>query len=204
MKLSYNWLKDYLEFDLTPSQIADAMTDIGIEVDSVEEQEEIPGGLAGVVVAKVVECEPHPDSDHLHVTKVDDGTGELLGVVCGAPNVAAGQKVLFARIGTVLPGDFKIKKSKIRGVESFGMSCAEDELGIGEDHAGIMVLPDDAVVGTPAKEYLHLKTEAVIEYEITANRVDASSHIGVARDLYAWMRLNDIPCSFKYPSIEDW
>ncbi len=204
MKLSYNWLKDYLEFDLTPSQIADAMTDIGIEVDSVEEQEEIPGGLAGVVVAKVVECEPHPDSDHLHVTKVDDGTGELLGVVCGAPNVAAGQKVLFARIGTVLPGDFKIKKSKIRGVESFGMICAEDELGIGEDHAGIMVLPDDAVVGTPAKEYLHLKTEAVIEYEITANRVDASSHIGVARDLYAWMRLNDIPCSFKYPSIEDW
>ena len=165
MKLSYNWLKDYLEFDLTPSQIADAMTDIGIEVDSVEEQEEIPGGLAGVVVAKVVECEPHPDSDHLHVTKVDDGTGELLGVVCGAPNVAAGQKVLFARIGTVLPGDFKIKKSKIRGVESFGMICAEDELGIGEDHAGIMVLPDDAVVGTPAKEYLHLKTEAVIEYE---------------------------------------
>ena len=204
MKLSYNWLKDYLEFDLTPSQIADAMTDIGIEVDSVEEQEEIPGGLAGVVVAKVVECEPHPDSDHLHVTKVDDGTGELLGVVCGAPNVAAGQKVLFARIGTVLPGDFKIKKSKIRGVESFGMICAEDELGIGEDHAGIMVLPDDAVVGTPAKEYLHLKTEAVIEYEITANRVDASSHIGVARDLYAWMRLNDIPCSFKYPSIDDW
>ena len=204
MKLSYNWLKDYLEFDLTPAKIAEAMTDIGIEVDSVEEQEEIPGGLAGVVVAHVLECEPHPDSDHLHVTKVDDGTGEPVTVVCGAPNVAAGQKVLFARIGTVLPGDFKIKKSKIRGVESFGMICAEDELGIGEDHAGIMVLPSDAVVGTPAKEYLHLKTEAVIEYEITANRVDASSHIGVARDLYAWMRLNNIPCSFKYPSVEAW
>ena len=204
MKLSYNWLKDYLEFDLTPAQVADAMTDIGIEVDGVEESEEIPGGLAGVVVAEVLECEPHPDSDHLHVTKVDDGSPEPVQVVCGAPNVAAGQKVLFARIGTVLPGDFKIKKSKIRGVESFGMICAEDELGIGEDHAGIMVLPSDAVVGTPAKEYLHLKTEAVIEYEITANRVDASSHIGVARDLYAWMRLNNIPCSFNYPSIEDW
>ena len=204
MKLSYNWLKDYLEFDLPPQQIADAMTDIGIEVDSVEEQEEIPGGLAGVVVAEVLECVAHPDSDHLHITKVNDGSGDPVTVVCGAPNVAAGQKVLFARIGTVLPGDFKIKKSKIRGVESFGMICAEDELGIGEDHAGIMVLPAEAVVGTPAKDYLKLKTEAVIEYEITANRVDASSHIGVARDLYAWMRLNGIPCSFKYPSIEDW
>ena len=204
MKLSYNWLKDYLEFDLTPAQVADAMTDIGIEVDSLEEQEEIPGGLAGVVVAEVLECEPHPDSDHLHVTKVDDGSGEPVTVVCGAPNVAAGQKVLFARIGTVLPGDFKIKKSKIRGVESFGMICAADELGIGEDHSGIMVLPAEAVVGTPAKEYLHLKTEAVIEYEITANRVDASSHIGVARDLFAWMALNNIPCSFKYPSVDAW
>ena len=204
MKLSYNWLKDYLEFDLTPVQVADAMTSIGIEVDSVEEQEEIPGGLAGVVVAEVVECEPHPDSDHLHVTKVNDGSPELVNVVCGAPNVAAGQKVLFARIGTVLPGDFKIKKSKIRGIESFGMICAEDELGIGEDHSGIMVLPQDAVVGTPAKDYLHLKTEAVIEYEITANRVDASSHIGVARDLYAWMVRNDVPCTLKYPSVEDW
>ncbi len=204
MKLSYNWLKDYLTFDLTPAQVADAMTSIGIEVDSLEEQEEIPGGLAGVVVAHVLECVPHPDSDHLHVTKVDDGTGEPVTVVCGAPNVAAGQKVLFARIGTVLPGDFKIKKSKIRGVESFGMICAEDELGIGEDHAGIMVLPEDAVVGTPAKDYLGLKTEAVIEYEITANRVDASSHIGVARDLYAWMKSQGIPCSLNYPSIEAW
>jgi phenylalanyl-tRNA synthetase beta chain len=201
MKLSYNWLKDYLESDLTPQQIADAMTAIGIEVDSVEEQEEIPGGLKGVVVAQVVECEPHPNSDHLHVTKVDDGTGEPLTVVCGAPNVAKGQKVLFAQIGAVLPGDFKIKKSKLRGVDSMGMICAEDELGVGTDHSGIMVLPDDAKIGTPAKEYLHLKTEAVIEYEITANRVDAASHIGVARDLYAWMQLNKIPCKFHYPDI---
>lgn len=201
MKLSYNWLKDYLKCDLTPAQVADAMTDIGIEVDSVEEQEEIPGGLAGVVVASVAECGPHPDSDHLHVTKVDDGTGELVTVVCGAPNVAAGQKVLFARIGAVLPGDFKIKKSKLRGVESFGMICAEDELGVGESHDGIMVLPEDAVIGTPAKEYLGLKTEAVIEYEITANRVDAASHIGVARDLYAYMKSHDIPCEFRYPDV---
>lgn len=201
MKLSYSWLRDYLKSDLTPQQIADAMTSIGIEVDSVSEEEEIPGGLAGVVVAEVVECESHPNSDHLHITKVNDGTGELLTVVCGAPNVAAGQKVLFARLGAVLPGDFKIKKSKIRGVESFGMICAEDELGIGNDHAGIKVLPADAVVGTSAKDYLHLKSDAVIEYEITANRVDAASHIGVARDLYAYMRLNNIPCSFSYPDV---
>ena len=200
MKLSYSWLKEYLECSLTPAQIADAMTSIGIEVDAVEETEEIPGGLAGVVVAKVVECAEHPDSDHLHITKVDAGTGELLTVVCGAPNVAAGQKVLLATIGTVLPGDFKIKKSKIRGVESFGMICAQDELGIGSDHAGIMVLPEDAVVGTPAKEFLGLKTDAVIEYEITANRVDAASHWGVARDLYAYLKLNDIPCALHKPS----
>lgn len=201
MKLSYSWLKDYLECDLTPQQVADAMTSVGIEVDSVSEQEEIPGGLAGVVVAYVLECTAHPDSDHLHITKVDDGTGEPLQVICGAPNVAAGQKVLFARIGAVLPGDFKIKKSKIRGVESFGMICAEDELGIGNSHDGIKVLPEDAPVGMSAKEYLHLKTEAVIEYEITANRVDAASHIGVARDLYAYLKLNGIPCSFSYPDV---
>ena len=202
MKLSYNWLKEYLKCDLTPQEVADAMTAIGIEVDGVEEQEQIPGGLAGVVVARVLTCEAHPDSDHLHVTTVDAGTGEPLTVVCGAPNVAAGQKVLFAQIGTVLPGDFKIKKSKIRGIESFGMICAEDELGIGTDHAGIMVLPEKAVVGTPAKEYLQLGTEAVIEYEITANRIDAASHWGVARDLYAWLRLNGRPCELVKPSVD--
>ncbi len=202
MKLSYNWLKDYLKCDLTPQQIAEAMTSIGIEVDGVEQQEQIPGGLAGVVVAEVLECENHPDSDHLHITKVNAGAGEPLTVVCGAPNVAAGQKVLFAQIGTVLPGDFKIKKSKIRGVESFGMICAEDELGIGNSHDGIMVLPEDAVAGTPAKEYLGLGTEAVIEYEITANRVDAASHWGVARDLYAYMKLNNIPCELVRPSVD--
>ena len=199
MKLSYSWLKEYIACDLTPQEVADAMTAIGIEVDSVSEQEEIPGGLAGVVVAQVLECVDHPDSDHLHITKVDDGSPEPVTVVCGAPNVAAGQKVLFARIGTVLPGDFKIKKSKIRGVESFGMICAQDELGIGTDHAGIMVLPEDAVVGTAAKDFLGLKTDAVIEYEITANRVDAASHYGVARDLYAWLRHNNRPCELRIP-----
>ena len=199
MKLSYSWLKEYIACDLTPQEVADAMTAIGIEVDSVSEQEEIPGGLAGVVVVQVLECVEHPDSDHLHITKVDDGSPEPVTVVCGAPNVAAGQKVLFARIGTVLPGDFKIKKSKIRGVESFGMICAQDELGIGTDHAGIMVLPEDAVVGTPAKDFLGLKTDAVIEYEITANRVDAASHFGVARDLYAWLRHNGRPCELRIP-----
>ena len=202
MKLSYNWLKEYLKCDLTPDQVAEAMTSIGIEVDAVEMQEKIPGGLAGVVVAHVLTCEAHPDSDHLHITTVNDGSPEPVQVVCGAPNVAAGQKVLFARIGTVLPGDFKIKKSKIRGVESFGMICAEDELGIGASHAGIMVLPETAVPGTPAKEYLQLKDEAVIEYEITANRIDAASHIGVARDLYGYLKSRDIPCELCIPSVE--
>lgn len=202
MKLSFEWLKDYLECDLTVQQIADLMTAVGIEVDAVEEQDRVPGGLRGVVVAKVLECEAHPDSDHLHITRVDAGSGEPLTVVCGAPNVAAGQKVLLATIGTELPGDFKIKKSKIRGVESFGMICAEDELGIGTSHEGIMVLPEDAVVGTPAAEYLGLGTQAVIEYEITANRVDAASHWGVARDIYAALKLKGVPCKLDRPSVE--
>ena len=202
MKLSYSWFKEYLTCDLNPQQLAEAMTAIGIEVDSVETQEVIPGGLAGVVVAHVLTCEPHPDSDHLHITTVNDGSPEPVQVVCGAPNVAAGQKVLFARIGTVLPGDFKIKKSKIRGVESFGMICAEDELGIGASHDGIMVLPDDAVPGTPAKAYLGLQDEAVIEYEITANRIDAASHWGVARDVYGYLKSRDLPCELHRPSVD--
>lgn len=201
MKISYNWLKDYLECDLTPEQVCEALTSIGLEVDSMEQVEEIPGGLAGVVVAEVVECVDHPDSDHLHVTKLNIGEPELLQVVCGAPNVAAGQKVLVATIGTVLGEDFKIKKGKMRGVESFGMICAEDELGIGTDHAGIMVLDPQAVPGTPAKDYLHLASDAVIEIGLTANRVDAASHIGVARDLYAWLRLNGKPCKLNIPDV---
>ena len=202
MKLRSNWLQDYIKCELSAQQIAEAMTSIGIEVDSVEEKEVIEGGLKNVVVAQVLTCEAHPDSDHLHVTTVNDGGAQPVQVVCGAPNVAAGQKVLFAQLGAVLPGDFKIKKSKIRGVESFGMICAEDELGLGTSHDGIMVLPEDAPVGMPAKDYLHIESLAVIEYEITANRVDAASHWGVARDLYAWLKLKGIPCELTRPDVE--
>ncbi|MBO5708492.1 MAG: phenylalanine--tRNA ligase subunit beta, partial [Bacteroidales bacterium] len=204
MTISYNWLKDYLECDLSPEAIAEALTSIGLEVDSLEQVEEIPGGLAGVIVAEVIECVEHPDSDHLHITKLNTGAPELLQVVCGAPNVAAGQKVLLATVGTVLGEDFKIKKSKIRGVESFGMICAEDELGIGESHDGIMVLDPEAVPGTPAKEYLGLATDAIIEIGLTANRVDAASHIGVARDLYAYLKHNGVPCKFNMPDVSAW
>ena len=204
MKISYNWLKEYLECDLSPEAVSEALTSIGLEVDSLEQIEEIPGGLAGVIVAEVVECVDHPDSDHLHITKLNTGEPELLQVVCGAPNVAAGQKVLLATVGTVLGEDFKIKKSKIRGVESFGMICAEDELGIGESHDGIMVLDPDAVVGTPAKDYLGLATDALIEIGLTANRVDAASHIGVARDLYAYLKHNNVPCELKLPDVSAW
>ena len=204
MKISYNWLKEYLECDLTPEAVEEALTSIGLEVDSIEQIEEIPGGLKGVIVAEVVECVEHPDSDHLHITKLNTGEPELLQVVCGAPNVAAGQKVLLATVGTVLGEDFKIKKSKIRGVESFGMICADDELGIGQSHDGIMVLDPEAVVGTPAKDYLGLATDALIEIGLTANRVDAASHIGVARDLYAYLKHNGIPCSFKMPDVSAW
>lgn len=201
MKISYNWLKDYIECDLSPEAVAEALTSIGLEVDSLERIEEIPGGLAGVIVAEVVECSEHPDSDHLHITRLNTGAAELLQVVCGAPNVAAGQKVLLATVGTVLGEDFKIKKSKIRGVESFGMICAEDELGIGTSHDGIMVLDPDAVPGTPAKDYLGLATDSLIEIGLTANRVDAASHIGVARDLYAYLRHNGIPCKLNIPDV---
>ncbi|MCD8313095.1 MAG: phenylalanine--tRNA ligase subunit beta, partial [Bacteroidales bacterium] len=201
MTISYNWLKDYIECDLSPEEVAKALTYIGLEVESVEKVEEIPGGLAGVIVAEVVECREHPDSDHLHVTKLNTGAPELLQVVCGAPNVAVREKVLLATVGTTLPGDFKIKKSKIRGVESCGMICAGDELGIGSDHAGIMVLEPEAVVGTPAKDYLHLAEDSIIEIGLTANRVDAASHIGVARDLYACLKLNGYPCKLNIPDV---
>lgn len=215
MTVSYSWLKDYLECDLTPEQMAQALTSIGLEVDGVETTEALPGGLKGVVTAKVVECWAHPDSDHLHVTKVDMGEcpekeackdlldeNGYIQIVCGAPNCAAGETVLLATIGTVLPGDFKIKKGKIRGVESFGMLCAEDELGIGASHEGIMLLPKDTPLGMPVKEYLKVQDETVIEIGLTANRVDAASHIGVARDLYAYLKLNNIPCKLNIPDVE--
>ena len=193
MNISYKWLKEYVDFDLTPQQVCDALTSTGLEVDALEEVQSIKGGLKGLYVGKVLTCEMHPDSDHLHVTTVDLGKGEPQQIVCGAPNVAAGQKVIVADLGCVLyDGDkeFTIKKSKLRGVESFGMICAEDEIGVGTSHDGIIVLPDDAVVGTPAAEYYHLESDWLIEVDITANRADALSHWGVARDLYAWLRQN--------------
>lgn len=205
MDISYNWLKEYVKFDLNPDQVAEALTNIGLEVEHQDIVEEIPGGLEGVVTAHVVECVPHPNSDHLHVTKVDCGTGELLQVVCGAPNVAAGQKVLLATLNTklVIGGeDVKIKKSKIRGVESCGMICAEDELGIGSDHAGIMVLPADTPVGVKAKDYLNLKSDTVYTIGLTPNRIDAASFIGVARDLSAWLRLNNLGGELTLPSVD--
>ena len=193
MNISYKWLKEYVDFDLTPQEVCDALTSTGLEVDALEEVQSIKGGLKGLYVGKVLTCEAHPNSDHLHVTTVDLGKGEPSQIVCGAPNVAAGQKVIVADLGCVLyDGDqeFVIKKSKLRGVESNGMICAEDEIGIGNDHSGIIVLPEDAVVGTPAAEYYHLESDWLIEVDITANRADGLSHWGVARDLYAWLMSN--------------
>ena len=205
MNISFNWLKDYLKFDLTAEQVGAILTSTGLEVEHMETVEQIPGGLAGVIVAEVVECVAHPDSDHLHITKLNTGEPELLQVVCGAPNVAQGQKVLLATVGTELPTDdgskFKIKRSKIRGVESLGMICAEDELGIGNDHSGILVLDPSAVVGTPARKQLQLKEDTLFEIGLTPNRVDGASHIGVARDLYAYCVQHDIPVQWTLPDV---
>ena len=205
MNISYNWLKEYVDFDLTPEEVAAALTSIGLETGSVEEVQTIKGGLEGLVIGEVLTCIPHPNSDHMHVTTVNLGQGEPVQIVCGAPNVAAGQKVVIATLGAKLyDGDecFTIKKSKLRGVESNGMICAEDEIGIGTDHAGIIVLPADAVVGTPAKEYYNVKSDYVLEVDITPNRVDATSHFGVARDLAAYLKQNGKPANLKRPSVD--
>ena len=192
MKISYKWLKEYVDFDLTPQETAEALTSTGLEVGALEEVQAVKGGLKGLFVGKVLTCVAHPNSDHLHVTTVDLGKDEPQQIVCGAPNVAEGQKVIVADLGCVLyDGDdeFTIKKSKLRGVESFGMICAEDEIGIGTAHDGIIVLPEEAVPGTPAAEYYQLESDWLIEIDITANRADALSHYGVARDLVgsAWI-----------------
>ena len=193
MNISYKWLKEYVDFDLSAQEVADALTSIGLEVDGVEEVQAIRGGLKGLVVGEVLTCETHPNSDHMHICSVNVGEGEPRQIVCGAPNVAAGQKVIVATLGTKLyDGDqcFTIKKSKLRGVESYGMICAEDEIGVGASHDGIIVLPAEAKVGTPAAEYYGLESDYVIEVDITPNRADACSHYGVARDLYAWLVRN--------------
>ena len=206
MNISYKWLKEYVDFDLTAQQVADALTSTGLEVDALEEVQSIRGGLKGLYVGKVLTCEAHPNSDHLHVTTVDLGKGEPSQIVCGAPNVAAGQKVIVADLGCVLydgDNEFVIKKSKLRGVESNGMICAEDEIGIGNDHSGIIVLPEDAVVGTPAAEYYNLESDWLIEVDITANRADGLSHWGVARDLYAWLKSNGYETSLHRPDCSE-
>lgn len=205
MNISYNWLKQYIDFNLSPEELAAALTSIGLETGSVEEVESIRGGLRGVVVGKVLTCEEHPNSDHLHVTTVDLGNGEATQIVCGAPNVAAGQTVIVATVGTTLwDGDkeFQIKKSKIRGVESLGMICAEDEIGVGSSHDGIMVLDTEVKPGTPAAEYFGLTSDYLLEVDLTPNRVDAASHYGVARDLSAWLSRHATPGNLHRPGVE--
>ena len=208
MNISFKWLKNYADIDLSAEQVATVLTDIGLEVEGFEKVETIRGGLEGVVVGQVLTCEDHPDSDHLHITTVDVGAEAPLNIVCGAANCRQGLKVMCATVGAVLyPIDategFKIKRSKIRGVESLGMLCAEDELGIGSDHAGIIELPEDAVVGTPAREYYHIEDDYLIAIGLTPNRVDAASHIGVARDLVAYLKSQGKKAELKMPSVEN-
>lgn len=206
MKISLNWLKDYLRTDLRPEEIARVLTEIGLEVESFEQIEAVRGGLEGVVVGEVLTCEKHPDADKLKVTTVNVGPGEPLQIVCGAPNVAAGQKVVVATVNTTLypAGEtegLKIKRSKIRGVESLGMICAEDELGIGDDHSGIVVLPADAVPGTPARDIFQLEDDYLFEIGLTPNRIDAASHYGVARDLAVYLRTHEKPFDLTRPDV---
>lgn len=205
MNISYNWLKKYLDFSLTPDELAAALTSIGLETGSVEEVESIRGGLRGIVIGKVLTCVEHPNSDHLHITTVDLGDGAETQIVCGAPNVAAGQTVVVATVGTTLyDGDkeFAIKKSKIRGVESFGMICAEDEIGVGSSHDGIIVITDDVKPGTPAAEYYGLSSDWLLEVDLTPNRIDAASHYGVARDLSAWMAAHTQASELRRPAVD--
>ena len=206
MNISYNWLKKYLQFDLTPQETADTLTHIGLEAEGVEEVQTIKGGLEGLVIGEVLTCIKHPNADQLKLTTVNIGNEtEPLKIVCGAPNVAAGQKVVVAPVGTILYSDndqFKIKKAKIRGKESIGMICSESEIGLSENHDGIIVLPDSATVGTAAKEFYNVKSDWLIEIDITPNRVDAASHYGVARDLAAKLKQSGKPFKLTKPSVE--
>ncbi|MCP4180561.1 MAG: phenylalanine--tRNA ligase subunit beta, partial [bacterium] len=206
MKISYNWLKNYLDIDLDYKEVSTILTDIGLEVEGIEEYESIKGGLEGLVIGEVKTCEKHPNADKLTVTTVDIGSNEVLPIVCGAPNVAVGQKVVVATVGTTLySGDeeFKIKKGKIRGEQSLGMICAEDEIGIGQSHEGILVLDNNADVGTHAKDYFNVTNDIVFEIGLTPNRADGASHIGVARDLVAYSKYQGQNLELKKPSVED-
>ncbi len=205
MNISYNWLKNYLNTDLAPQKISEILTDLGLEVGSMEEIQSIKGGLEGLVIGEVLTCEKHPNADKLSVTTVNVGGNEPLPIVCGAPNVAAGQKVVVATVGTVLySGDesFTIKKSKIRGEQSMGMICAEDEIGLGSSHDGIMVLPAEVAVGTLAKDYFKVENDTAIEIDLTPNRVDGSSHYGVARDLAAYLKQHHDNIELQLPSVD--
>ena len=205
MNISYNWLKKYINIDVPAEELSKALTSIGLEVGGVEEVQTVKGGLEGLVIGEVLTCIDHENSDHLHVTTVNVGLENPLQIVCGAPNVASGQKVVVATIGTKLySGDdsFTIKRSKIRGVESEGMICAEDEIGIGTSHAGIIVLPADVKVGTLAKDYYGIKDDTLLEVDITPNRIDAASHYGVARDLAAYFALKDPSVKLSKPSVD--
>ena len=205
MNISYNWLKQYINLPDNAEETAKVLTSIGLEVDGIEKKESIRGGLAGLIVGEVLTCIPHGNSDHLHITTVNIGEADPLQIVCGAPNVAVGQKVIVATVGTVLwqgEDSFTIKRSKIRGVESFGMLCAEDEIGVGTSHDGIIVLPNDIPVGTPAKDYFHVEEDYIIEVDITPNRSDATSHYGVARDLYAYYTLHGKSVELTKPSVD--
>lgn len=206
MKIAYSWLKDYIETTLNPQEIANILTQTGLEVGGIEKIEAIKGSLSGVVVGEVVACEPHPNSDHLNLTKVNVGRETLLPIVCGAPNVAKGQKVMVATVGTIFyeeDKEFVIKKAKLRGELSEGMICSETELGVGTDSSGIMVLPNEAIVGTAAKEYFKLEEDYAMEIDLTPNRIDGASHIGVARDLAAYLQTHGTPSSYSKPSITD-
>ncbi len=204
MKVSYNWLRQYLDIDLPPQQVSEILTNTGLEVEGVEQVQSVKGGLEGVVIGEVLTCSSHPNADKLTVTTVDLGADEPVQIICGAPNVAAGQKVPVATVGTTLwPDDkgFTIKKSKIRGELSFGMICAEDELGLGTSHEGIMVLDSAAATGTPAADYFGVESDTVFEIGLTPNRIDGASHLGVARDLAAFLKQKE-EISLQKPSVD--
>ncbi len=206
MNISYNWLKKYINIDYAPAKVSEILTSLGLEVGSMEEIQSVKGGLEGLVIGEVLTCARHPNADKLSVTTVNIGSGDPLPVVCGAPNVAAGQKVVVATVGTVLySGDesFTIKASKIRGEQSVGMICAADEIGLGTDHSGIMVLPADTPVGMPAKEYFKVENDVVFEVDLTPNRIDSASHYGVARDLAAYLTVNGEDVMLSRPSVDD-
>ena len=206
MTVSYNWLKQYLNTSLSPEKMSEILTDTGLEVEGLEKIEAVKGGLQGVIVGEVLTCEKHPDADKLQVTTVNVGTAENLQIVCGAPNVGAGQKVIVATVGcTLYPNPeepFKIKAAKIRGVESFGMLCAEEELGLGKSHDGILVLPENTKVGMPASKYFDLEDDYAIEIGLTPNRADAMGHIGVARDLAAYLTTHETKHEIIWPSVD--